>query len=170
MILRHQTYFAHSGSTMVEAVMAIGVLAVALPMMLSVLISSGDSAHATAAEICSLWIVPACMQEVRSSRDGGGEYIQATQRGSVFPPNGQPVMFGFADDGTLIGELDAAAYDAGVHELNGVNVRYVARLTGEVIDRAVDEQLLVNIDIQCEYPAIQPAKYRRKIPFHACIR
>ncbi len=77
------------GATMVEAVIAVGVLAVAIPMVFGAIAKSGESGIASQAETRSTWIVPACMREIRASREGRSTYFAATAAGQAFPPAGE---------------------------------------------------------------------------------
>ena len=157
------------GSTLVEAVIAIAVLAVAIPMVFGALAESGRSGLASRAETRGVWIVPACMKEVRASREGRPRFFEATVTGQEFPPEGEVWALGFAADGSTVGRLPAALYRSGTSELHGAPIRYITTLSAtreSVRDRASPT---LRVDITLEYPAIATAAKRVKLDFHTRI-
>jgi type II secretory pathway pseudopilin PulG len=159
----------HRGSTLVEAVIAVGVLAVAIPMVFGVLAGSGKSGLSSQAETRSAWMVSACMDEIRASREGRPQYFSSTVTGQTFPPAGRVWALAFSVDGKLIGKLDKAPYDSGVRTLSGQTVRYIAAMSGVKEATTSGPNPMLRIDITLEYPAIQKAAKREKLDFHTRI-
>jgi hypothetical protein len=154
------------GSTLVEAVLAVGVLAVAIPMVFAALAESGKSGLASQAETRCAWMISACMEEIRASRDGRPRFFSATAAGQEFPPAGEVWALAFAADGTLLGKLANYPYQSGTRELNGRNVRYIASLRAFRDPSATPDAPMLRVDISIEHPAIHHAGRRERIDFH----
>lgn len=157
------------GATLIEAVIAIGVLAVAIPMVFGTIAEAGKSGMATEAETRSVWIVPACMEEVRASREGRSQYFAPTTAGQVFPTSGQVWALAFSEEGRPLGKLAKSAYDAGVKELNGSRVGYIATMTSTQAPVKVGTTPMLRLHIAVEYPATAKAARRSKLDFHTRI-
>lgn len=157
------------GSSLIEAVIAIGVLAVAIPLVFGALAESGKSGFASQAETRSTWIIPACMDEVRASREGRPQYFTPTVTGQTFPPSGAVWALAFAADGKPIGKLSKALYESGTRELNGKSVRYIAKLSSAAVTAPSGTTPMLRVDISLEYPASQKAVKRGKLDFHTRI-
>jgi hypothetical protein len=153
------------GSTLVESVIAIGVLAVAIPMVFGTLTESGKSGLASQAETRSSWIVPACMDEIRASREGRPQYFTATDTAQPFPAAGDVWALAFSADGKPVGKLTRSLYDKGLKELNGKPVRYIATMAA--VKQAASPML--RVDILLEYPSNAKAEKRAKLDFHTRI-
>ena len=155
-----------SGATLIEAVISIGVLAVAIPMVFGTLAESGKTGMSSRAETRAAWIIPACMDEIRASREGRPQYLTATSSGQSFPPAGDVWALAFAEDGRPIGRLSKAAYEKGSKQLEGKTIRYIATLasTQDTVKAGFPPMLRVNLTI--EYPAAAGVEKRRKLEFH----
>ena len=157
------------GSSLIEAVIAVGVLAVAIPLVFGALAESGKSGFASQAETRSTWIIPACMDEVRASREGRPQYFTSTVTGQTFPPSGEIWVLAFAADGKPIGKLTKGLYESGTRELNGESVRYIAKLSSAAATAPSGTTPMLRVDISLEYPASQKAAKRGKLDFHTRI-
>ncbi len=93
---------------MVEAVIAVGVLAVAIPLVFGTIAESGKSGVSAQAETRSTWMIPVCMQEIQDSRDGKPRYFTATTIGQAFPPAGQVWALAFNQEGRPVGKISSA--------------------------------------------------------------
>ncbi len=159
-----------SGATLVEAVIAIGVLAVAIPMVFGAIAEAGKSTMASEAETRSTWMVPVCLDEVLASRAKRPVYFTSTEVGQIFPPSGDVWALAFSEEGKPVGKLTKAQYDKGLRDLSGKPVRYIATLsstTESVSSPGVTPMLRMKISI--EYPAISRAGKRGKLDFHSRI-
>ena len=157
------------GVSLIEAVIAIGVLAVAIPLVFAALAESGNSGLASQAETRSTWMVPACMDEIRASRDGRPRFFTATTTGQAFPPAGEVWALAFGSDGKPIGKLSKALYEKGVRELDGTSVRCIASVTSSELPAKAGSIPMLQVGIFLEYPAASPQVKRRKIDFHTRI-
>ena len=157
------------GSSLIEAVIAMGVLAVAIPLVFGALAESGKSGMSSEAETRSTWIVPACMEEILASREGRPQFFTATAVGQVFPPAGEVWALAFTPEGKPIGKLAKGIYDKGTKELNGQPVRYIASISSATSTSTSGVTPLLRTRISLEYPASAPAAKRQKLEFYTRI-
>ena len=154
---------------MIEAVIAIGVLAVAIPMVCGTLVEAGKCGQASQAETRSSWMVRACMDEIRDSRQGCPQFFTATTSGQILPPTGEIWALAFAADGQPLGRLSATNYANGTRELDGKAVRYIALLDSVMLPAKSGTIPLLRLHIALEYPAPLPLAQRRKLDFHTLM-
>lgn len=157
------------GVTLIESVIAIGVLAVAIPMVFGALAESGKSGMAAQAETRSTWIIPVCMDEIRASREGLPQYFTATGTGQAFPPAGEVWALAFTADGKPIGRLDKSLYQSGARELDGKAIRYITAMSATVENPQTGTTPMLRVDISLEYPATVKAEKRETLDFHTRI-
>lgn len=153
------------GSTLIEAVIAIGVLAIAIPLVFGTMAESGKSGMASLAETRSTWIIPVCMDEISASRDGKPQYFTATTTGQTFPPAGDVWALAFSADGKPVGKLSKSQYDKGTRELEGKEVRFIATMAA--VQQA--NSTMLRVDFFLEYPASAPSAKRGRLDFHTRI-
>lgn len=158
-----------SGSTLVEALVSVGVLAVAVPLVFGALAKSGDSGLASRAETRSAWMIPVCLREIRASREGRSRYFAPTVDGQTFPPEGDVWALAFSADGELIGKLTMTRYQQGVREFSGKQVHYVAIMNSAKVVAGTGADQMLRVDISLEYPAAFDAAKRCKLKFHTHI-
>ena len=166
MMARSSSHRMLGGSTLVEVLVSVGVLAVAVPLVFGALAESGDSSLAARAETRSAWITPVCMDEIRASREGRSRYFPATVAGQMFPPDGDVWALAFSADGEPVGKLSTAQYQQGLHELNRTAVRYIAIMKSVNVTAPTGTDPMLRVDISLEYPAARRATERRKLVFH----
>jgi hypothetical protein len=157
------------GSSLVEAVIAMGVLAVAIPLVFGALVESGNSNVSSEAETRSTWIVPACMEEILASREGKPQFFTATTVGQIFPPAGDVWALGFSADGKPIGKIAKGVYDKGTKNLNGQPVRYIATLSSATTTTPQGATPMLLAKITLEYPSALPVAKRQKLEFYTRI-
>jgi len=158
------------GASLVEAVIAVGVLAVAVPLVFGALAEAGKSGSSAQAETRSAWIVPACMKEIQASRDGRPQYFAATVTGQPFPPAGDVWALAFGPDGRPVGKLTKSLYERGMKQLDGEPVRFIAVLSAEPETSAPSGTTpMLRTRISVEYPSSAPAARRGKLDFHTRI-
>jgi type II secretory pathway pseudopilin PulG len=157
------------GSSLIETVIAMGVLAVAIPLVFGALAESGKSGMSSEAETRSTWIVPACMEEILASREGRPQFFTATAVGQVFPPSGEVWALAFTPEGKPIGKLTKGIYDKGTKELSGQTVRYIASISSATATSSSGVTPLLRTRISLEYPASAPVAKRQKLEFYTRI-
>jgi type II secretory pathway pseudopilin PulG len=157
------------GATLIEAVIAVGVLAVAIPLVFGALVEGGRSGASSQAETRSTWMIPACMDEIRASRDGKPQYFTPTHVGEAFPPAGDVWALAFSQDGRPVGKMSKALYDKGARELDGKPIRYIASIksTPDTVKAGMTPMLKVQISL--EYPSAVKSAKRYKFDFHTRI-
>ncbi len=161
---------AKRGGSLVEVIIAMGVLAVAVPIVFGALAESGRSGMASEAETRSTWIVPACMDEIRASRDGKPVYFTTTTIGQIFPNAGEVWALGFSAEGKPVAKLGSKAiYDKGLKDINGQRVSYIASLSATKITVTTGAPAMVRVKISMEFPASAPAAKRQKLDFYSRI-
>lgn len=158
------------GSSLIEAVIAMGVLAVAIPLVFAALAESGKSGMSARAETRSTWIIPACLSEIRASRAGLPQYFSATTTGQQFPAADGLWALAFSPDGRSLGKLSQALYNKGTRELDGQVIGYIATLSATTPTPASTEPVpLLRARISLEYPPTAPAAKRQKLDFYSRI-
>lgn len=157
------------GATLIEAVIAIGVLAVAIPLVFGALVEGGRSGASSQAETRSTWMIPACMDEIRASRDGKPQFFTPTTIGQTFPPGGDVWALGFSADGKPVGKLSKALYDKGAKEVDGKPIRYIAAMSSTPAAVKPGTTPMLKVHITLEYPAAVKAAKRNKFDFHTRI-
>lgn len=157
------------GSSLVEAVIAMGVLSVAIPLVFGALAESGKSGISSEAETRSTWIVPACMEEIAASRDGRPQFFTSTLVNQTFPPDGDVWALAFSSEGKPMGILSKSVYEKGANEVDGKPIRYIASLSSvKVTDDGVTP-IMLRARITLEYPSTSPAEKRQKLEFYTRI-
>lgn len=154
------------GTSLVEAIVAIGVLAVAVPLVFATLAGSGESGLAAQAETRCSWIIPVCVAELQATRTDQARFLPATRAGEAFPPAGEVMALAFALDGRPLGMLDKVSYEKGLREMAGEPVRFISSLSGRPVDDGGGGTPLLRVHITLEYPATAPATKRQKLDFH----
>jgi len=162
------------GSSLIEVVIAIGVMAVAVPLVFGALAESGKSGMSAEAETRSAWMVPICMDEIRASREGRSEYFTPTVTGQVFPPASEVWALAFSPEGKPLGKVSKADYDKGIKEskdLNGVKVKvqYLTVMSSVVPKTQTGPTPMLTAKITVEYPSGAPAARRQKLDFFTRI-
>jgi type II secretory pathway pseudopilin PulG len=157
------------GSSLVETVIAMGVLAVAIPLVFGSLAESGRSGMSAEAETRSAWIVPNCMEEILASREGRPQFFTATAVNEIFPPSGDVWALAFSPEGKLVGKLSKAVYDKGAKDLDGKAIRYIASLSSTTTTTASGATPMLRARISLEYPSGIPAAKRQKLEFYTRV-
>lgn len=157
------------GSSLIETVIAMGVLAVAIPLVFGAIAESGKSGVSSEAETRSTWIIPTCMSEIEASREGRPQFFTATTTGQSFPPAGEVWALAFSAEGATIGKISKTAYDKGTKELNGQTVRYLTTLNSATTEPSSGHDSMLRTLITLEYPSALPVTKRQKIEFFTRI-
>ena len=157
------------GSSLIEVVIAVGVMAVAVPLVFGALAESGKSGMSSEAETRSTWMVPLCMDEIRASREGRSEFFTPTLTGQTFPPGGDVWVLAFSQDGKPVGKVSKALYDKGAKELNGEKIYYLTSMSSSALATQTGSPTMLRAKITMEYPAGAPAAKRQKLDFFTRI-
>lgn len=157
------------GSSLIESVLAMGVLAVAIPLVFGALAESGKSGMSAEAETRSTWMIPVCMAEIQASRAGKPQYFTATTAGQTFPPGGEVWVLGFSAEGKPVGKISKAAYDKGARQVDGKPVRYMISLSAATITPPTGATPMLRTRLSLEYPSTAPLAKRQKLEFHTHV-
>lgn len=160
------------GSSLVEAVIAVGVLAVAIPLVFAALAESGKSGTSSEAETRSTWMVPVCLDEIRASREGRSQYFSTTKVNQPFPASGAIWALGFSLDGKPVGKIEKAGYDKGEREIDGTTIGYIASMSSAEVEESDDRKdapKMMRVLVSLEYPATAPADRRTKLEFYTRV-
>ena len=163
------THASRPGATLVEAVIAIGVLAVAIPVVFGALAESGKSGVSSQSETRGTWITAVCMEEIRDSREGRPRYFEPTVRGQGFPPAGGIWVLAFSKEGKPIGRISQSQYDGGCKLLNGESVHTIASLSSGPAEVRAGTTAMLEVRVSLEYPAAVKAARRQKLDFHTRV-
>ena len=170
------TSWKNRGSSLIETVIAMGVLAVAIPLVFGTLAESGKSTQSSEAENRSTWIIPACMEEIQASRSGCPQFFPATVVNETFPPQSDVWALAFSGQGQPIGRVSKADYDKGIQEIDGKPIRYIATLSAmntppsaAGADAKIGIASTLRVQISLEFPAAAPVEKRQKLEFYTRI-
>jgi len=152
-----------------EVVVAVGVLAIAVPLIFGSIAESGNAGQSSSAETRAPWMVRACVDEIQASRAGKARYFTNTAAEQALPPAGDIWALAFAESGMVIGKLSQAEYDDGLRKLGNSDVRFIANIQSPNKTADALENTAVPVRITIEFPAAAPADKRRTIEFHTLV-
>ena len=156
-----------AGSSLIEVLIAMGVLALVLPLVFAVLARAAMSCAAAQAETRCASILPACMNEIEAAQHGTARFLPPLNRGVPFPAAGATLAF--ARDGRLLGGVAADACLGGVRSLASEPVRYLATFHTGAAPTRPNMPAMLSLRISLEYPAAAPLARRRHLDFHTSI-
>ncbi len=159
------------GSSLIEVIIAVGVMAVAIPLVFGALAESGKTNFASEAETRSTWIIPACIEEIRASRAGHPQFVPATVIGEAFPAADDIWCLAFSAEGKALGRITKSDYENGIKTFNGQSAFYLASLAAapQAPGKAVGNSNMLAVTVQLEYPSGTPALRRQKLNFYTRI-
>jgi Tfp pilus assembly protein PilV len=152
------------GASLIEGVIAMGVLAVALPLVFAVIARSAQATTAAQAESRSTWIIPACLEEIQAAAAGKAQFLTNPTPNQPFPTPNKPLALAFSPDGRTLGSIQPDAYAAGIRQLAGQAARYIVSIHTDPAQSA--ERPMRGLRLTLEYPAAVPHTKRRKLDFH----
>jgi type II secretory pathway pseudopilin PulG len=168
-LLRKSAFALRKGASLIEVMIAMGVLAVAVPLVLGAMAQTGGSNLAAQAETRSAWITRACFEELQCAMRGQSQYVQKLLPGEEFGTNNN-VLLCFGAEGGILGPLGATGYDGGVSTMAGEPARYIAVMSGEKERGVVQgESRGLKVKITIEYPSSAPVAKRQKLDFYTRI-
>lgn len=134
------------GYSLMEAVLAIGVLAVVLPWVMLALGGAVKAVGFRRVDVMAMRVVPACVSE--------------WQRSEV-----PDVVFAFGADGSILGCVDAKGYGDGLRDYGAVPVFGLCR-----VEELGPEELvgggLRRVRVSLEHPSSAGYGHRRRLVFH----
>ncbi len=152
-----------SGVSLLESVIAVAVIAVAVPLALGAIARAGVVGGSARAETRAPGIVDWCRIELEAARRGESELLPPIAADQAFPAGGEVMALAFDRDGALVGALPGEDYQDGVAELGDEDVFFIASLSGRPDDSGVV------ITVTVEHPSVRAADRRDTIPFHTIL-
>ncbi|BCX48510.1 hypothetical protein HAHE_24180 [Haloferula helveola] len=152
-----------SGVSLLETVIAIGVLAIVIPLALAAMGKAGDTGGTARAESRAPAIAEWCLMELEAARKGESPVLDEIEADQAFPSAGQVIALAFDREGELISDLNGAEYEDGINKLEGERIFYIATLSGRPEDTGV------TITVKVEHPAVLPAERRDSVAFHTIL-
>jgi type II secretory pathway pseudopilin PulG len=156
-----------AGFSLIEAVVSVGVLAVAAPLVLAAMIRAGESSALARAESRSPAMVAVCLSEIELARTDGGGLLDPIPAGGSFPAGDGLAAIGFTPEGRPVGRVEAEDYEQGTRSLAGETLGYVVRIDGEPETVRSDGRPMRSVRIAVEFPAPLPAERRRVLEFYS---
>ncbi len=156
------------GFSLLEIVIALGVLAVSVPLVFLALEKGGRSGMASATDNRGGRMVEVCLDEIRASREGRARWFSNTRPGESIPPDDGFWALAFSNEGRVMGAVTADQWTAGVSRLDGQAVRYFARIVSVPhVSNGLPE--MRNVRVTVEDPAAAPDGKRGKSEFHTLV-
>lgn len=152
------------GVSLVETMVSIGVLAVVAPLALGALIKSGEGGASARSETRAPVIVESCLNEIKTARDGTSKHLPALEPGIAFGTT-DVLCLAYRGDGTLLGRVDAAKYEAGNGKVGNEDAVFLARLQGALDTSRTGFPAMLTIKVTVEHPAVAPSEKRRRMEF-----
>ncbi|MFT4176886.1 MAG: hypothetical protein QM627_09540 [Luteolibacter sp.] len=159
------------GFTLMEAVISLGVLAVALPVVLGAMASGGKVADESVTLSRSLWMVPVCLREVDEANDGVSRWFGMEESGTsdekaVFPEIGDWGALAFAPDGRVLREVKQADYAEGLRAVKGTRGAVIVRIDRMEASESRSGMSGSVLRIRIESPAVASVAHRMKRDFY----
>ncbi|MGE9271112.1 MAG: type IV pilus modification PilV family protein [Verrucomicrobiales bacterium] len=150
-----------AGVSLVETILAVGVLAVIIPLALGAMTAAGKVGSSARAETRAPALAERCLLEVKSAREGNSEVLPNLVGLASFPASGEVLALAFSREGRLLGPVEATSYESGVREeMDGERVTYLARVAGRFDDPGV------TLTVEIEHPAVRGQEDRDRLSFH----
>jgi Tfp pilus assembly protein PilV len=157
------------GFSLIEAVVSVGVLAVAAPLVMAAMMRASESSALARAESRSPSMVSECLEEIGEAREGDSRLLDPIPPSGAFPVSGSLAAIAFTAEGRVVGRIEKEDYEKGVGELDSEAVRYIVRIDGEPEQVRDDGRPMRSVRMAIEYPAKSPAKNRRSLDFYSRI-
>lgn len=154
--------YRSTGVSLVETLVAVGVLAIIVPLAMAAMVKGADVSGSARAETRAPAIADSVRIEIRAARRGESQYFEPLGAGESFGVSGETGALAFGRDGRLIGRVQSSGYASGVTELAGERVYFLAKASG----RAEPGAEVVTLVVEVEYPAARPADRRKRVSFH----
>ena len=157
------------GFSLIEAVVSIGVMAVAAPLVLAAMMRASESSALARAESRSPAMVSVCLEEIEQAREGRSRLLKVIPASGTFPAAGGIAAIAFTAEGRVIGRVEGPEYENGVARMNSETARYIVRIDGEPEQVREDGRPMRSVRMAIEYPAETTAKKRRSLEFFGRI-
>ncbi len=152
------------GFSLMEVVIAVGVLAVAIPVIMAMMVAGTRSSRVATDETQAALIARSVMQEIRSARDGKGGLVEGTLPWPEFPTGGERLVFSVDAGGRLVEQLGDGDYTTGLRDRE---VQYLVSAAGTLhrLPGSPDLEVLSKVVVSIETPPGAKPEDRRKFEF-----
>jgi len=156
------------GFTLIECVVAMGIVAVMFPVMYVLIIQGSEASQKSASETRAVYAARTAMVELAMARNDVAEYLDEVPPWPAFPTSGDDYYFGMNEAGEIVSKLSASEGDASV---TNPEITWVAKVRGESssIETASGTQEISKVTIRIEYPARLPSAKRQAKIFHRLL-
>ena len=159
---------ADDGFSLIETVLALGVLAVSVPLVFLALGEGGKSGMASAKDSRAGRMADACLEEIRASREGRARWFSNSGPSDSIPPDGGFWALAISSEGRVLGRITADQWAVGVARVDGQAVRYLAAV--DSVPYVFDGMpAMRNVCVTVEDPAAAPQGKRGKSEFHTLM-
>lgn len=160
----------HRGLTLMEAVIAIGIVAVAVPLILAATSAATKSRINSEADTRAAWIAKEMQRQLTDAwRDLPNTYFSTKPAFPAFSSDTEPLVFLFNQSAGLIGPGNAESYASGS---KNPDAYYMVTVYGEAaIPSTADlaDNSLSKVFIAVEHNAKSPRSMRNSNPFLVLI-
>lgn len=167
------------GASLVEVLLAVGVLAVAIPLVWGAIAESGRSGSDAIGDARSGAILTECITAIARARAESPGWFEPSPPGHPFPPPGDVWALAFGEDGRVVGRVTKSQYDGGLRRLHGAKVRIIAAVSAEQEmglispngpSPGVPPVVPLRLTVRVEHPAAAPLPSRMVTEFYSSLR
>ena len=164
MMKRARYRTARDGFSLMEVVIAVGVLAVAIPVVMAMLVAGTRSSRVATDETQAALIARSVMQEIRAARDGQGALVEGALGWPEFPSGAERLVFSVDAGGEMLAELGTGDYESGLRD---GEVQYLVSVMGtrQPLEGRPDVDVLSKVVVSVETPPGARPDDRRKFEF-----
>lgn len=154
------------GSSLIEMVLALGVLAVALPLGLGAIRQAGDGLRLAREDGQSVAMVHEVLEELKRAREGRPCMLGDIGKNADFPSSGHVLGLAFDGHGRMLRKIGNEEYRDGSPAKAEPRVTHFAIIEG----RANGARRLSDIEILIEFPASAKQGTRQSLAYHTQLR
>jgi hypothetical protein len=167
------------GASLVEVLLAVGVLAVAMPLVWGAIAESGRSGVDAVCDARSGTILTECFSAIARARAESPGWFEPSPPGHSFPPQGDVWALAFGEDGRVVGRVTKSQYDSGLRRLHGAKVRIIAAVSAEKDMGLISPNgsapgtppaVPLRLTVTVEHPAVAPLPSRVVTEFYSLLR
>lgn len=158
------------GATLTEAALAIGVLAVVIPLVSAALGEAGRTIDDARLDSRSPTMVASCIEAIERARDGEPGCLPPYPASTSFAADGEICALAFTGEGSLLGRISMDEYEMGIRHLHRGEARYLAKLSAKPTSDTSTSVRPLALTITLEHPASAPEALRTRSSFHSFLR
>lgn len=152
-----------------EIVISVGIVGLAIPLVLGLLVVSGESSRKASDDTKAAFLARTFAQEVESARTGQSELFETALTWPSFPGGGGRLVFVSDIDGLNLRSVGSESYETGVKPNSNIggDSAYLISVRGSFteLQNLPDVKNVSQVEISVEMPAVAPSQQRRKNVF-----